>query len=161
MLKFDFNFLWTVFNLILFFVLIRAFLFKPIKKVLDKRQEMIDAQIETAENTKKIADELKMQHQSELDGVEEEKNQILTDARTSGKNEYNKIVDRARNDADRIRSEAKKAANLEVEKAKRAAKEEIAALAMETAAKVIGDSSSAEIDSRLYDEFLSEGSDEQ
>ena len=160
MLKFDFNFLWTIINLILFFVLIRAFLFKPIKKVLDKRQEMIDSKLENAENTKKIADELMQQHQSELDGVEEEKSQILAEARTSGKNEYNKIVDRAHSDADKIRSDAHKAANLEVEKAKRAAKEEIAALAMETAAKVIGDKSSAEIDSRLYDEFLSEGSDE-
>lgn len=160
MLKFDFNFLWTIVNLILFFVLIRVFLFKPIKKVLDKRQEMIDSQLETAENTKKIADELMQQHQSKLDGVEEEKSQILAEARTSGKNEYNKIVDRAYSDADKIRSDAHKAADLEVEKAKRAAKEEIAALAMETAAKVIGDKSSAEIDSRLYDEFLSEGSDE-
>lgn len=160
MLKFDFNFLWTIFNLILFFVLIRIFLFRPIKKVLDKRQQMIDSELENAENTKKIADELKMQHQSELDGVEEEKNQILSDARTSGKNEYNKIVDRALSDADKIRNDAQKAANLEVEKAKRAAKEEIAALAMETAAKVIGDNTSAEIDSKLYDEFLNEGSDE-
>lgn len=160
MLKFDFNFLWTIFNLILFFVLIRVFLFKPIKKVLDKRQEMIDTQLEIAENTKKTADELMLKHQTELDGVEEERRQILDDARTSGKNEYSKIVDRAHNDADRIRSDAKKAANLEVEKAKRAAKEEIAALAMETAQKVIGANSSAEIDSKLYDEFLSEGSDE-
>ncbi|MCH5315649.1 MAG: F0F1 ATP synthase subunit B [Eubacterium sp.] len=160
MLKFDFNFLWTIINLILFFVLIRVFLFKPIKKVLDKRQEMIDTQLEIAENTKKTADELMLKHQTELDGVEEERRQILDDARTSGKNEYSKIVDRAHNDADRIRSDAKKAANLEVEKAKRAAKEEIAALAMETAQKVIGANSSAEIDSKLYDEFLSEGSDE-
>lgn len=160
MLKFDWNILWTFIDLIIFFVLMRAFLFKPIKKTLDKRKELIDKQFKDADETQKQADELKAQYQNELESVEDEKKQILVDARANAKNEYNKIVDRAQTDADRIKSDAKKTADFEIEKARRAVKEEIAALAMDTAEKVIGESASAQIDSELYDKFLNESSDE-
>ena len=58
MLKFDFNFLWTIINLILFFVLMRVFLFKPIKKVIDARKELINKQFQDADdvNAQALAD---------------------------------------------------------------------------------------------------------
>ncbi len=160
MLKFDWNILWTFINLIIFFVLMKVFLFKPIKKTLDKRKELIDKQFKDADDAQKQADELKAQYQSELEDVEQEKKQILVDARADAKKEYNKIIDRAQGDADRIKSDARAAAEFETLKARRAVKEELAALAMETAEKVIGESASPELDSDLYDKFLNESSDE-
>ena len=160
MLKFDWNILWTFINLIIFFVLMKVFLFKPIKKTLDKRKELIDKQFKDADDAQKQADELKAQYQSELEDVEQEKKQILVDARADAKKEYNKIIDRAQGDADRIKSDARAAAEFETLKARRAVKEELAALAMETAEKVIGESASSKLDSDLYDKFLNESSDE-
>lgn len=160
MLKFDWNILWTFINLIIFFVLMRLFLFKPIKETLDKRKELIDKQFKDADDAQKQAEELKAQYQSELNDVEQEKKQILVDARADAKNEYNKIIDRAQGDADRIKSDARMAAEFETEKARRAVKEELAALAMETAEKVIGKTASSQLDSDLYDKFLNESSDE-
>ena len=78
MLKFDLNFLWTIINLILFFVLMRFLLFKPIKKILTQRQEMIDNQFKDAENAREQADSLKSLYEAELAGVEDEKKQIHT-----------------------------------------------------------------------------------
>lgn len=160
MLKFDLNFLWTIINLILFFVLMRFLLFKPIKKILTQRQEMIDNQFKDAENAREQADSLKSLYEAELAGVEDEKKQIITDARADAKTEYDKIVNRAQSDADRIKSDARKAAEAESEKARLSVKEGIAQLAMETAAKVVGEKSSAEIDSSIYDKFLNESSDD-
>ncbi len=159
MLKFDWNMLWTLINLIVFFLLMKFFLFNPIKKVLNKRKELIDKQFKDAEEAQRQAEDIKTQYQNQLDGVEEEKKQILATARTTAKNEYNKIIDKAHNDADKIKSDAKKASDFENEKTRRAVKEEIAALAMETAEKVVGKSASAQLDSKLYDEFLEESSD--
>lgn len=161
MLKFDWNILWTIINLVIFFLLMRKFLIKPIKVTIDKRQELIDKQFKDADETQKQADALKAQYKDELEGVEEEKKKILVDARANAKREYSKIVDRAQDDADRIKSDAKRAADFETEKARRAVKEEIAALAMETAEKVVGESASSQIDSDLYDKFLNESSDEE
>ena len=160
MLKFDLNFLWTIINLILFFVLMRFLLFKPIKKILTQRQEMIDNQFKDAENAREQADSLKSLYEAELAGVEDVKKQIITDARADAKTEYDKIVNRAQSDADRIKSDARKAAEAETEKARLSVKEGIAQLAMETAAKVVGEKSSAEIDSSIYDKFLNESSDD-
>lgn len=160
MLKFDLNFLWTIINLILFFVLMRFLLFKPIKKILTQRQEMIDNQFKDAENAREQADSLKSLYEAELAGVEDEKKQIITDARADAKTEYDKIVNRAQSDADRIKSDARKAAEAESEKARLSVKEGIAQLAMETAAKVVGEKSSADIDSSIYDKFLNESSDD-
>lgn len=160
MLKFDFNFLWTIINLILFFVLMRVFLFKPIKKVMDARRDLIDQQFKAADDAEAQAQELKAQYQNKLNDAESAKKQIIVDAKASAKTEYDKIVDKAQLDADKIRNDAKKAADAETEKARLAVKEEIAALAMETAAKVVEGKASAALDSDLYDKFLNESSDE-
>lgn len=160
MLKFDLNFVFMLVNLIIFFILIRVFLFKPIKKVIDKRNEMINEQLENADNAQKHAEELREKYQFQLEGVEEEKKKILIDARNSAKTEYENIVSRAETDAEKIKTNAKKAADIEREKARTAVKEEIASLVMETAAKVIGESASSKTDKEIYDKFLSESSDE-
>jgi len=104
MLKFDLNFVFMLVNLIIFFILVRVFLFKPIKKVIDKRNEMINEQLENADKAQKQAEELKEQYQSQLEGVEDEKSRILVEARNSAKTEYENIVSRAETDAEKIKA---------------------------------------------------------
>lgn len=160
MLKFDINIVWTLFNLILFYVLMRVFLFKPIKRTLDARKQLIDNQFKSAQDKEDSAIALKAQYESQLSGVEDEKKQIIADAKKDAKAQYDKIVAKAGDDAEKIKSDAKKASDIECEKARLAVKEEIAALAMETAAKVVGKEASADTDSELYNKFLNESSDE-
>ena len=88
MLKFDINILWTLINLIIFFVLMKLFLFKPIKKTLDKRKELIEGQFKAAEDKEKKAGELQAEYQSQLSGVEDEKKAIIAEARNNAKGEY-------------------------------------------------------------------------
>ncbi len=117
MLKFDINILWTLINLIIL-LFMKLFLFKPIKKTLDKRKELIEGQFKAAEDKEKKADELQAEYQSQLSGVEDEKKQILAEARNNAKAEYDKIVARANTDATKIKTDAKKASELESEKAR-------------------------------------------
>ena len=152
MLKFDINILWTLINLIIFFVLMKLFLFKPIKKTLDKRKELIEGQFKAAEDKEKKAGELQAEYQSQLSGVEDEKKAIIAEARNNAKGEYDKIVARANDDA-------KKASELESEKARLAVKQEIAELAMQAATKVVEKEVSPETNKMLYDQFLNESSD--
>lgn len=161
MLKFDLNALWTLINLLLFFVLMKLFLFKPIKKVLDARKELIDNQFKEAEEKERAAQEMKSEMEEQLAGAEDEKKKLLVEARNDAKKEYDKIVSRAQNDAERIKSDAKRASELETEKARLAVREDIAALAMATAEKVVGEAASKEIDSDIYNKFLDESSDEE
>ena len=107
----------------------------------------------------KKAGELQAEYQSQLSGVEDEKKAIIAEARNNAKGEYDKIVARANDDAVKIKQDAKKASELESEKARLAVKQEIAELAMQAATKVVEKEVSPETNKMLYDQFLNESSD--
>lgn len=159
MLKFGWDFLWTIINLIIFYLLMRRFLFKPIKNTMDKRKELIEKQFKDADDVNAQAAELKKQYEKQLESADGEKQRIINEAKDSAKVEYNKIVDRAKVDADKIKNEARKAAQKELENTRRSVNEDIAALAMQAAEKVVGKSVSAQTDSEIFDEFIKESSD--
>lgn len=158
MLKFDLNILWTLINLVFFFLLMKLFLFKPIKKVLDKRQEIVDAEIENARKTNELADEKLADYESRIANVDSEAEQIVATAKDNAKAEYDKIICRAEDDAKQIREIAKKQGESEVQAMRRAAKEEIASVAFEAAEKIVGNSINDKTNSDIFDEFLNEGS---
>lgn len=158
MLKFDWNILWTLINLVFFFLLMKLFLFKPIKKVLDKRQELIDTELENARKTSELADEKLVDYESRIANVDDEAKQIIADAKDSARSEYDRIINRAEDDAKQIKADAKKQMEAEAMAVRRAAKDEITSLAIAAAEKVVGKTVDAQTDSDIFDEFLNEGS---
>lgn len=160
MLKFDFNLLWTIVNLIIFYLLMRFFLIKPIKKTLQARKELIDNQFKEAEDTVNAANEKMADYEDKIKNVNIEAKEIISDARDKAKVEYNKILDKANNDATRLKQDAQKQIELDTENARRDVKEELAKLAMEAAQKVVGESVSAKTDAEIYDKFLNESSED-
>ena len=160
MLKFDFNLLWTIVNLIIFYLLMRFFLIKPIKKTLQARKELIDNQFKEAEYTVNAANEKMADYEDKIKNVNTEAKEIISDARDKAKVEYNKILDKANNDATRLKQDAQMQIELDTENARRDVKEELAKLAMEAAQKVVGESVSAKTDAEIYDKFLNESSED-
>ena len=160
MLKFDWNFLFTIINLVIFYILMRKFIFGKIISVMDKRKELIQKQFDEADEAKAQAEQIKEEYQSHLDNAESERQELINCAKAEAKIEYDKIIDKAQLDAERVKADAKKSAELETEKARLAVNEEIAQIAMETAAKIVGDKASPQTDSELYNKFLDESSDD-
>ncbi len=159
MLKFDWNLLWTVVNLILFFLLMKKFLFKPIKNVMDKRQAMLDEQFKNAEDANAAANEKLADYESKLANADDEKNQIISGARQNARAEYDKIILRAEQDSKKMKADARKQIEEERESTIRSAREEIASLAADAASKLVGANITEEDNRNLLDEFLNEGSD--
>lgn len=159
MLKFDWNFLFVIINLVIFYLLMRKFVFGRVMATMDKRKELIQRQFDDAQQANDDALQLKNDYQAQLDQVDNEKKEIINKARAEAKIEYNKILDKAERDADKVVEDAHKAAELDAQQIKKSANEEIAQLAMETAQKIIMQNVSADSDSQLYDKFL-EGSSE-
>ena len=160
MLKFDWNILFTFVNLIVFYLLMKKFLFGRIKKVMDARKELIQKQFDDAAETEKKADEKLADYESKIANVEAEGEQIIAEARDNAKAEYDKIIERAEADARALKADAEKQIKIDSDNAKKAAKEEIASLAMQAAEKVVGRNVSAETDSDIFDDFLKESSEE-
>lgn len=158
MLKFDLNLLWTVINLIVFFVLMKVFLFKPIKKTLDARKELIAKQFKDAEDANNAAEQKMADYESKIANVQSEAEQIISDAKDNAKVEYGKIISRAEVDTARMKKEAQKQIDTEKESARAAAKEEIASLAMQAAEKVVGANVDDKTNNNILNEFLNESS---
>ncbi|MCD7872512.1 MAG: F0F1 ATP synthase subunit B [Clostridiales bacterium] len=158
MLKFDWNILFTLINLIIFYFLMKKFLFKPIFKVMNERKEIINKKFDDAESAKGEALELKKQYENKLQGADDEKARIINEAKESAKDEYGKIIGRAEDDVKKMKETAKKQIDEESEKVFRSAKENIVSLAMDAAEKVVGKSVSSETNNEILDEFLNESS---
>ena len=158
MLKFDLNLLWTVINLIVFFVLMKVFLFKPIKKTLDARKELIAKQFKDAEDANNAAEQKMADYESKIANVQSEAEQIISDAKDNAKVEYGKIISRAEVDTARMKKETQKQIDAEKESARAAAKEEIASLAMQAAEKVVGANVDDKTNNNILNEFLNESS---
>ncbi len=152
----DWNFLWTIVNLVIFYFLLKKFLFKPIMKAMDKRKEMIDKQFKDADDAKNDATELKSQYEDKLSGVNEESVEILEKAKGNAKAEYSRIVSGADKEAKRMLDDARKQIDIERDTTLNSVKSDIASLVVSATEKVVGKETDKDNDSRIYDEFLAE-----
>lgn len=156
MLDFEFwSIFWAVFNVLLLFILLKIFLFKPIGKMLDDRTQSIQKDIDDAERAKREAEELKAQYESSISEAKEEAGRILREAHDEAETERENIIRKSHEEAESIVSAAGESIENERKRVIRQAHAEIADLAIEAASKVIGENLDDEKNRRLVDEFLS------
>lgn len=154
MLRIDYNLIFTVINILVLFIGLRFVLFKPVKKILDERQAEADREYDEAKEKQAEADELKNKYDESLATIEEERRQVLSEARTKADDEYRRIVSHAESQAKDITDRAVAEANNQKSKILKSAEEEIADMVVLAAGKVAGTASGADFDRSLYDEFL-------
>ena len=155
MLTLNWNIFWIVFNIILLFILLRVFLFKPLNKLAEKRSALIEGQIEEADAKNKQATELRDQYESSLKGAKEESAQIVASAKDRAQVQYNSIIEKANEDAAHIIEQANKAAESDREQILREAKAELAGIALSAASKVLGSAVDGSANKKMLDDFLS------
>lgn len=154
MLKLDWNLLFTAINLVGWYIIIKLFLFKPVNDIIEKRKNAIDGKFNEAELTKKEAYALKAKYEDAISSATEEKNRIIEEARTKADKEYERILSEADVKATSIISTAKEQAKEEHQKIIKESNREIARLVMEATTKLMQDTSSAENNKQIYDEFI-------
>ncbi len=154
MLRIDINLVFVIINIIIFFILVRVFLFKPVMSMIEKRKELIDSQFKKAEEVNMEAASLKEQYEASLQGAKEESVRIIESARARGKEEYDQIVSEAENHSRILMEKTNRSIERQQEKALADVQSEIAGLAMAAAAKIIGEAGSDQIGDELYNEFL-------
>ncbi len=160
MLKFDWNFLFTIVNLIVFYLLMKKFLFGRIKKVMDERRALMAQQEKEAEDKNAAADAKLAEYEAKLAEAKEEGAGIIAKAQANANAEYDRVVARAREDAAQMKADAQQQIDVQRENAVKESRQEIAELAMQAAEKVLGANVSADTDSAIFDEFLNAGSEE-
>lgn len=144
-----------ILNFALVFIVLRAFVFKPIMDLLDKRRKSIaqglqDAQVaaEARANAEKDAQEILTKAQAEA-------NQNIREATERAEVVSKEIMAQAESDAAKAREAALADAGLERDRMLADVRGQVAALAMAATHKLIGDALDEKRQRALIDEFFS------
>ena len=155
----DFHF-WSIFeavaNIIILFVLLKIFLFKPINKMKAERTRTIQNDLDSAEKAKAEAEELRQQYEDSISEAKEKANEIIMKAHEDAESERSAIIRKSQEEAEKIVADADKTIENERKRVLRQAQSEIADLAIEAASKIIGENVDDEKNRKLVDKFLSD-----
>ena len=159
MLHVDSNIIWTVVNLLILFILLRIFLFKPVLGMIEKRKNLIQNTINEADQKNADAASLKKQYENSLKDAKQESFQIVSEAKDRAQVQYNQIIDKANADASQIVKQANAAAEADREKILKDAQAELADVALAAASKLLGTTVDAKANKAMLDAFLAEAGD--
>ena len=162
MLNLDWNIVWTIVNILVLFLLLKHFLFKPITEMMESRTAEIENNLKDAEDQKQKASELTAQYEEKLQGAHAEAAQIVSEARQRGQREYDAILKTAGQDAQKEQERARADMEREREEMLRGVQENVTELVLLTASKLSQKELDEESARKLVDSFLSEaGGDER
>ena len=91
-----FTALFTLFNFIAVFLVLKHFLFKPVMKIIQDRQDEIDHIYEDADKAKESAEALQAEYQQKLQAATQTSEQIVNEAILRGQNKEEEIVRQAK-----------------------------------------------------------------
>ena len=146
--------IFTLCNLLIVFFLMKKFLFKPVKKMIDDRQKEIDGLYTDADNAKQEALALEAEYRSHLDSARQERDEILRDATARAQQREREILDNARADADALREKARTDIAQERKKALNEIKDDISGIAIDIASKVTEKEIDAKQHEALIEDFI-------
>ena len=147
-------------NLILLFLIVKKFLFQPVKKVLAARQSELDDQYAQAKRAEDEANADRAAWKQKKEDLANEADAILQSATDNAKYRSEKIVAEAKDRADSIVRQAEVEAELEKKKAAADIKREIALVSGALTEKMLGREINTEDHQELIDSFIEEIGDE-
>lgn len=146
--------LFTFCNMMITFAVLKKFLFKPVKKMIDDRQAEIDIMYADADAAKQKAAELEQEYQQHLQSIRDERNTLLREATARAQKREEEIVGEARAEAAALRAAAEADIAQERKKAVNDLKNEIGGIAVDIAGKVVEREINETDHKALIDEFI-------
>ena len=143
-------------NLVILYLIIKRFLYKPVINMLEKRNNEISEKYSEAESAKENALDYEKSWNEKMSGAKEDADAILRKASEDAEGRKEKIIAEARDKAESILRSAKSGAELEYKKSRAELKKEIADISTEIAGKVLGREISEEDHKELIDSFIKE-----
>lgn len=146
--------LFTFCNMLITFSVLKHFLFEPVKKMIDDRQNEIDTMYADADAAKQKAAALESEYQAHLQSIKDERDAMLREATRRAQKREEEIVGEAKTEAANIRTAAEADIAQERKKAVNDLKNEIGGMAVEIAGKVVEREIKQQDHQALIDEFI-------
>ena len=141
-------------NLYLLFLVVKRFLFKPVKKVLEQRQSELDDRYAAAENAEKEANKNKEAWEEKLSRADSEAAAILQSATDNARSRGEQLISEAKERADGMIVAAQNEAALERQKAVDGIKREIVSVSEALTEKMLMREINTDDHRSLIDSFI-------
>ncbi len=146
----------SIANLLIIFLILKRFLFKPVTRVVSKREEMIAASMQDAEDAKVAANADREAYAARLANAEEDATEVIRRATVSANRTGEEIVA----DAERRAATLLRKADEDIAQEKRRAlndmKNEVSDISLTIAEKIVEREIDAEDHRALIDTFIRE-----
>ena len=150
----------TILAMFFVFLLLSYLLFNPARNLMEKRQEGIREQMETAAREKQDAIQFKAEYDEKIKNVQKETDEILSEARKKALKKESVMLEEAREEAAQIVARANREVELEKSKVKDEMKQDIINVATAMAGKIVASSLDEGKQSQLLADTLEEMGDE-
>lgn len=144
----------TIINFIIFFLIMRHFLFNPVNKAIDSRQNEIVEKIKNTDVNQKKAEELRKENEQKLLNAGVEGKKIVEEYKVKAEQVSSDIVNTAKNEADLTTKRAKTEIEREMEKANEQVKLQAIDLAVLLSSKVLDTSIDDAQHRKLIQDFI-------
>ncbi len=138
-------------NLVILFLLLKKFLFKPVNKVLEERAAQIESEYSAAEQATMTAKKIKSEYENKLHSAKAEADGIIKSAVNTANERSSSIVGEANAEARRIIEKSRKQIEADGKNAMNEMRSEIASIAVDAAEKIL----KREIDEKTNEDIIS------
>jgi len=147
---------WSIINFLVLVAILRIFLYKPIVGMLDARKNEIQEKYRQADEARNEALKMKEEYLQEMQNAKREAQEIIAKASKLGEDTKEEIIAQARESAAKLTQKAQAEIQLEKERAKAELRDEVAALAILAAGKILDKTIQPEDHEKMIREFVSE-----
>ena len=125
-------------NFLVILYLLKRFLYKPLFKVFQERQNLVKESITKAEEATKALEKAEKNEKAVIKKARDEANQLLTDAKDNAADIMKKAEEAARKQTQQLLAEAKEQIALETKKAQQELNKHMSELSVEILKKSLG-----------------------
>lgn len=151
--------IWAIINFIILVAILNKFLYKPILGVLDARKQDIKNKLDEAANARNEAIQVKEEYTKEMQNARQEAQEIISKATKLAEESKSGILQEARVESEKVLKKAQEEIRLEKEKAKAELRNEVAALAVMAAGRVLERTIQREDHEQMIRQFVQEVGD--
>ena len=146
--------LFTFCNMLITFAVLKKFLFKPVKQMIDDRQQEIDTMYADADAAKQKAADLEKEYADHLQSIKDERDAMLREATARAQKREEEIVNEANQKAAEIKARAEENIERDKQRAVNDIKDEISDIVIMAASKVVEKEISAKDNEAIIADFL-------
>ena len=152
---------WTSFvvqvaALVVLILIVIIFGYKPIKKIIKKRQDHIESEIKEAEKSKAVWQENELKSKETVLASSRTAADIVAEAKANAEAERTKILEQAALDVEKMKKDAENdIARMEVE-AQEKIRKEMVSVALDASKELLGREVTSEDNTRLLEQFIEE-----